>query len=44
MDENTFFERLDCYVTYLIQSIGINYVCENFICIRETYYENRYGG
>ncbi len=38
------YDHLDVYVLMLIITNGMDYVCENYLSIRETYYENKYGG
>lgn len=38
------YEHLDIYVLMLIQINGIQYVCDNFLSIRDNYYMTKYGG
>ena len=38
------YNRLDLYITMIIETQGLDYVAENYIVIREEYYENKNGG
>lgn len=38
------YERLDLYIIMVIQTYGLPYVADNYIVIRQEYYENKNGG
>lgn len=38
------FTRLDLYISMILESYTMEYVCENYIQIREDYYNIKDGG